>query len=178
MLEVIYATNTVPHIISGKAYSRALRGHTLVVSALLKLVLCPYLDTLSSEEINQLILVSNSMNMSTLADEACVRSLLAWFRDRKTELKAKSRTGSLWMSYIAYISVLLDFIRSERSSDWLLHLSATKRMLNLFATTGHNNYAKSCRLYYQSALNLEEEFPLIYEEFMKGNHTVRRTAKN
>ena len=116
--------------------------------------------------------------MSTLADEACVRSLLAWFRDRKTELKAKSRTGSLWMSYIAYIFVILDFIRSERSSDLLLHLSVTKRVLNLFAATGHNIYAKSCRLYYRSALNLEEEFPLIYEEFMKGNHTVRRTAKN
>ncbi len=34
MLEVVFASNTVPHITSGKAISRAIRGHTLIESAL------------------------------------------------------------------------------------------------------------------------------------------------
>ena len=51
-------------------------------------------------------------------------------------------------------------------------------MLNLFAATGHNNYAKSVRLYYERAKDLKNGFPHIYHEFMNGNHTVRRTTKN
>ena len=51
-------------------------------------------------------------------------------------------------------------------------------MLNLFAATGNNNYnAKSCRLYYQSAVNLEEDFPILHEQFSLGNHTISRTGR-
>ena len=50
-------------------------------------------------------------------------------------------------------------------------------MLNLFAASGHNNYAKSCRLYLQSAVSLEYDFPELYNQFMMGNHTVKRTEK-
>ena len=34
LLELIYASNTVPHMLSGKAIARAVRGHFLVCSAL------------------------------------------------------------------------------------------------------------------------------------------------
>ena len=34
LLELIYATDTVPHLISGKAIARAIRGHYLVDAAL------------------------------------------------------------------------------------------------------------------------------------------------
>ena len=34
VLEVAYASNTIPHIMSGKAIARAVRGHTLIESAL------------------------------------------------------------------------------------------------------------------------------------------------
>eukprot|EP00794_Sanderia_malayensis_P002757 gene2757-3187_t len=51
-------------------------------------------------------------------------------------------------------------------------------MLNLFAATGHNNYAKTCRLYLQSLSELERAHPEIFNEFLRGSHTVRRTTKN
>jgi hypothetical protein len=50
-------------------------------------------------------------------------------------------------------------------------------MLNLFAATGHNNYAKSCRLYLQSIVDLETNHPEVYDHFIEGQHTVRRTEK-
>ena len=49
-------------------------------------------------------------------------------------------------------------------------------MINLFAATAHNNYAKTCRLYLQSVDKLEKNHPQIFEQFSFGNHTVRRTA--
>ena len=38
------------------------------------------------------------------------------------------------------------------------------------------NYAKSGRLYYQSSQKLLEKFPYVYENFMNGEHTVRRKS--
>jgi hypothetical protein len=43
-------------------------------------------------------------------------------------------------------------VRAERTSDWNLHLVGMSRMLNLFAATGHINYAKCARLYLQMML--------------------------
>ena len=51
-------------------------------------------------------------------------------------------------------------------------------MLNLFAATAHSNCAKSCRLYVQSIETLESKHPHIYEQFILGNHTVRRRDRN
>ena len=39
VLQEVYAPNVVAHIVSGKAFARALRGHMLIHGALLKLIL-------------------------------------------------------------------------------------------------------------------------------------------
>ena len=39
LFEEVYAPNSIPHIISGKAYSRSVRAHTLAQSALVNLLL-------------------------------------------------------------------------------------------------------------------------------------------
>ena len=51
-------------------------------------------------------------------------------------------------------------------------------MINLFAATGHNNYAKTCRLYIQSISNLERDHPDIFEQFIAENHTMRHSEKS
>lgn len=49
-------------------------------------------------------------------------------------------------------------------------------MLNLFAATGHINYAKSSRLYLQLMRELPNDHPWLYSCFIEqGFHTVRRT---
>ena len=54
-----------------------------------------------------------------------------------------------------------------------MHLDATSQMRNLFAATGHVNYAKSTRLYLQIMLNLSTSHPWLYEHFRKGFHAIR-----
>lgn len=48
-------------------------------------------------------------------------------------------------------------------------------MLNLYAATGHGNYAKSARLYLQEMMRLPETHPWLYALFFKGHHTVKRS---
>ena len=59
-----------------------------------------------------------------------------------------------------------------------LHLHSLERMLNLFAATGHLNYAKCARLHLQQMRNLKTSHPLVYKCFMeKGYHCVRRSDR-
>ena len=100
------------------------------------------------------------------------------FEKLKDRLRAQSRTAKLWMNYMDYVAVLKQFIRAERYGDWELHLYALEKMLNVFAATGHLNYAKCARLHLQEMRDLETTHPWVYKCFKeKGHHTVRRSDR-
>ncbi len=62
--------------------------------------------------------------------------------------------------------------------NWNLHLVAIEKMFNLFAATGHSNYAKSSRLYLQLMRELPTDYPWLYHCFAEqGFHTVRRSSR-
>jgi hypothetical protein len=70
------------------------------------------------------------------------------------------------------------FIRAERLGDWNLHLISLQRMLNIFAATGHNNYAKSARLYLETMQDLPKTNPWLFDLFaVHGYHVVRRSDR-
>ena len=50
MLELIYAKDTVPYMLSGKAISRAIRGHLLIDAVLHAILLEDIIDTLTEGE--------------------------------------------------------------------------------------------------------------------------------
>ena len=51
-------------------------------------------------------------------------------------------------------------------------------MLNLFAATGHLNYAKNVRMYFQIVLELSSEYPDLYRKFStEGYQTGRRNNR-
>ena len=107
-----------------------------------------------------------------LADILC-----NWYAQKKAELTSSSQTAALWLNYIQYIHIVQTFVRVERTSNWSLHIAATKSMLNLLAATGHNNYAKTSRICLQSMEQMQKQHPLSFEQFLLGNHTVKRSEK-
>ena len=118
------------------------------------------------------------MSISEIAESTEVLKLEECLVKHKALLGEKSPTAKLWLQYIEYIETLKLFIRAERSGNWSLHLVAVTRMLNLFAATGHINYAKSTRVYLQLMLELPKDFPWLHEMFInQGFHTVRRSSR-
>ena len=95
----------------------------------------------------------------------------------KSYMANKSRTAKHWLQYLQYIDILKSVIRAERTCDWNLHLVGVSKMLNLFAATGHNNYAKCARLYLQLMHELPDKHPWINNIFYSGFHAVRRSDK-
>ena len=103
-------------------------------------------------------------------------------RDDMQSLKylrsCESRTAKLWILYSNYIEIVRLYIHAERTSDWEMHLHATGKMLNLFAATGHIHYAKSCRMYLQTMLELPSKHPWLHEHFaVKNLFTVRGSQR-
>lgn len=66
---------------------------------------------------------------------------------------------------------------SFREGNWTLHLSAIRRAIPLFFTFDRRNYSRWTPLYFNDCLKLQETFPAIYEDVMKGNFSVRHTSR-
>ena len=148
-LETVYDPLTVGHMMTGKAYTRAVRGDMISASAVLSLLLEEFWDSLTTDEQAQLVKIYDSANPEEYKNDPIAVHLMQWFTIKK-EVSSKSRTAALWLNYVHYIKTVQQFITAERTRNFALHISTTTQMINLFAATAHNNYAKTCRLYLQS----------------------------
>ena len=202
-LQTIYGENAVTHIESGKAVSRALRGHFLVQSALYGLLLDEILcdgreekqdDTENTENERDIIAFSkdekeeikvlyeklqkDANNKKELEESSALTKVRSLLSEKMERLGEASRTAKLWIQYMVYVNVIKMFIADERTGNWQLHLDAILKMLNLFAATGHTNYAKSARLYLQMMRDLPSDYPDIHKKFTDDQcHTVRKSDR-
>ena len=230
-LSTVYGENAVQHMMSGKAFARALRGHFLVESALTNKLISHFvpqqhrknlpvedniehpesLDINSSdetdetasddyeldvdicatdneksfneEEIKKLsklyeVVKAGKATSENILNSAELKKLKKNITDLKIQLAEQSRTAQLWLQYLEYIQVLKLFYRAERTGNWELHLFAVRKMINLFAATGHINYAKCARLYLQFMLKLPSDYPWLNKYFVEnGYHTIRKSDR-
>ena len=188
-----YGPNTVRHMLTGKAYSRSLRGHLLVERALmfllLELVRTDVADTdfgrVTDRDLTELSRIVERVQTEKVDNESSVlnecSSLAKIDRlldEQKRKLSSESRTACLWIQYLCWIHLVKQFIMAERTGNWQLHLETTADMLPLFAAAGHHHYAKSARLYLQQMRDLPSTHPWLHTQFTaNGYHTVRRTSK-
>ena len=50
-------------------------------------------------------------------------------------------------------------------------------MLPYLAASGHNDYTKSCQLYLQRMVKLQETHPVVYQAFQNGMQVIRRSDR-
>jgi hypothetical protein len=86
-------------------------------------------------------------------------TLLVLFRYFENERKAKSKLFDSWCEYISMVSILLQFIKAERTGNWNLHLSSTAEMLPYFYAMDRVNYAKWLPVYLADMQSLQEHHP-------------------
>ena len=194
-LLTIYGENVVKHIVSGKAYARAVRASVLLESALMTILVSKVCGEtadelsgtgeidyqLTEEETRKLKEMVNSIDITSstgIAESDSLLRLDECLNLLKTTLAERSRTSKLWIQYLYHVECIKDFIRAERIPDWEGHLVAVGELLNLFAATRHLHYAKCARLYLQQMRKLPETHPWLYEKFaVHGLHAVRRSPK-
>ena len=200
LLETVYASNTVSHMMTGKAVSRAVRGHMLVDAALNTIILANEYNVPLPTKVSTGESIEESVNVdpngtneieqdspiteltaarevydkamgSTLPlEEVCTSEVIKRIQIRLKERKESmtSRTARLWVQYMNMVDILRQFLKAERTGNWMLHLQSVKDMLPYFAASGHSLYAKSAYIYVQSMCHLPETHPDVHQRFLDG----------
>ena len=126
-----------------------------------------HVDSIMNDKNNALDIITESKQLTALNDN---------IQMIKDKLCTVSRTAKLWVQLLSYINILKLFIRAERTGNWNLHLVCLSKMINLFAASGHINYAKCASPHLQNMLELPTKYPWVHTKFSQhGYHTVRRT---
>lgn len=84
-------------------------------------------------------------------------------------------TFMFWKKYMDLLEFLLLFLRAEREGIWNLHLETLSQMLPLMAVYDHTNYMRWGVVYLTDMQELETTTPIVYNEFQRGNFTVKET---
>ena len=113
-LETKYSPVTVDHMFTGKAYSRAVRGHTLCASAVQSLILEEFWSTLGAVDQLELQKYYESDEPSIFANEELAIKLTTWMETKCKELSNSSRTSAFWLNHVKYVYLVQEFIRAER----------------------------------------------------------------
>ena len=129
-LETVCVPLTVGHMMTGKAYTRAVRGHIMSASAVLSLLSEEFWDSLTTNEQAQLVKIYDSPNPEEYKNDPVAVHLMQWFTTKKEEVSSKSRTAVFLLNYVHYIEIVQQSITSERTSNFALHISTTKQMIH------------------------------------------------
>ena len=175
---MVYAENTVPHMMSGAAVNRAIRAHDMNAVALYSILLNDAISTEDKEDLKDCI-------QSILKGETCLRTLASCHALKKVssvicqkqETLVENKTACLWFVYLDMLSLLRRFLRATGLGYWNAHISTLEEMMPYFAACGHNNYLKSVWLYLQNMMELKESNPSVYSKFQNGYFTIRRADK-
>lgn len=183
LLCTVYAGNSVDHMLTGHAFSRAIRGHLIVYTALGSIIAQHLDNTDEQERVHmQKLLEDFSLHPPMLReinnDEILIK-VKAKILSIMHKLADVSRTSRLWLQYFRCISLVMQFIEAERLGKWQLHLQCVRDMLPIFHAGGHLAYGKSAQIYLQDMSRLHTVMsPHEYQMFTtEGHFTIRRSDK-
>ena len=80
-------------------------------------------------------------------------------------------------TYLDMVELMLMFVKSVRSSDFLLSLASLKIFLKYFFAMDRRNYARMITSYLSEMDELQETAPLIWNEFTSGDWVVNQSGK-
>ena len=71
---------------------------------------------------------------------------------------------------------LLLFRHATRTDDWLLHLKSTEEIIPDIISMNRIKYWRMLAVHLADMKDLEEREPSIWESFMKGKFTVKKSS--
>ena len=181
ILQEVYGDNAVLHMLTGKAYSRAIRGHFMVDYALSNILMEMVIDDLMITDELQILfdqVTNGEKAISDVENSPLLIKVQKLVEEMKTTLATESRTSKLWIGYQRVVNIFRKFIRADRLGLWDLHLEACQEAVPVIAAAGHFNYIKSEYLYLQKMLSLEQTNPTVYRHFKSGGFVVRRSERH
>ena len=183
-----FGVNVVESVLSGKHYTRSLKGLQLLKEALMRLQWAEFFKN-QSDICNYKPLFENlekmKQNIAKKSKENSINSLQEFKSDCQALIEnfdifvsencEKNETFKFWNTFLTFISILENLIRSDRKGDWKLQLQSIKDLLPLFAAFDSTNYLRWCSLYLEDMNKLEHTSPTTHKAFMEGKFSIKHT---
>ena len=188
----MYGSSTTSTLLKGKSYNRGVRAHKIVMEAMFRLQWRAFVKWHSRQEGSdvdedavmeqvtacQLALEEEKDVQNTMLRMCdAITTLESEFTRFQTEARGKSQLLAYWSDYVSMVQLLLQFIKADRTGNWILHLSATAAMTPHFFAMDRPNYARWLLVYLADMNQLPETHPAVNEEFMSGNHAISRSPQ-
>jgi len=187
----VYGENTALNNMQAKSYNRAIRAHKLTYEALWKILWPMFIEWAKQNGLNnddvdaaaKRVVESLKGSVDTEATSDALKDLDNTLRNPHIlQLldefeKTLTTTSKYWFTYLKMVSILLQFVRAERTGSWELHVSSFAAMLPWFAVYDHSHYTRWGAVYLADCKQLETTHPDVYQEFQEGNFVVK-TSNN
>ena len=121
-------------------------------------------------------LLSGKISLDSAVSKDVLQIVNTMVQKEKNVLRSL-QTSQLWLQYMEMVDILRNFVRSERTGDWKLHLQTLRDMLSYLAAAGHNAYTKSIHVYLQRLDQLPLMHPEVQKHFDNGLHVVWQTDR-
>ena len=182
----VVAPGSLPAVLSGHHYNRAIRAHKALYEALLRLKWMEFVAWLKVQPGIDIDLKALSLQ---LQDNRCIITEESFWKlvslpafsqlevaFQEYTASERGPTATFWESYIELVSILLAFIRSTRSGNWALHKACLQRMLPWMFAYDHTNYSRYMTIYLWDMIQLHKEHPIADAELNMGGFAVQRCA--
>ena len=153
-----------------KHYNRAILAHKLLYETMMRKKLEALGEWMQEEERDDPLETESQNNSQT-------DQILGQLEDMDTA-KGSSTMYQFWNHYIKSVSIVLSFIRSERTGNWQLYLDSMMAMLPVFSAYDRNNYSRWLPVYLSDMITLEDTAPQVHGEFVQGKFSINRTGKS
>lgn len=134
IMEVVYGSNAVQHMMTGKSVQRAFRGHLLVDRCLNHLVVSELQEDDSQFEslVNQAGEMYSSVVMKkTTLESAAASDMLNQIKEKvdtkRTDLSTRSKTSRLWVNYQKMLQTARALIKADRGLNVGLSANICRR---------------------------------------------------
>ena len=152
----VATTGTADSFLKSSHVTRTRRAHQLTASSLFALLKRAYIQYSSRLDEGQIHL-----------------SLDNWCAEQADA----SPQFQFWFIILQLELAVLIYVRSVRESNFLLYIDALSRIVPWFIALGHTNYARWIPVHLRDMVTLSIKHPNVYEQFMAGNFTVRKTKR-
>ena len=116
--------------------------------------------------------------LNSLSESAEFKEYVNKLYDFEEALMSDSVMWRFWKSYLDIWELFLCIIYATRSGDWELYVESIRSILPWVFAYDRQNYARYLTLHFMDLLNLEENYPRVHCEFIKGSFTVQMSSDN
>ena len=82
-----------------------------------------------------------------------------------------------WYTVIELEAILLLLVQSIRQSNFMMFVSALEQLVPWMFALDHTNYSRWLPIFISDLKQLPAKHPKIYDEFVKGNFTSKKTSR-